>query len=98
MAVDLDNLFDGRRLKERRRDALLDAEDDAVRRGDADGGGAELDGLERVLDLEEAAFGGEGVDAPVWGAASAASAGGAAQGAAWRGVGGEGSYRIRILP
>jgi len=60
VAVDLDNLLDRRGLEQGRRDALLDAEDDALGGGDADGGAAELDGLERVLDLEEAAFGREG--------------------------------------
>lgn len=60
VAVDLDNLLDGRGLEQGRGHALLDAENDALRGGDADGGGAELDGLEGVLDLEEAAFGGEG--------------------------------------
>jgi hypothetical protein len=64
--VDFDDLFDGGGLEEGRGDALLDAEDDALRGGDADGSGAELDGFEGVFDLEEAAFGGEGVDAPVW--------------------------------
>lgn len=58
--VDLDNLLDRRRLEQRRRHALLDAQDHALGRGHADGRAAELDGLERVLDLEEAAFGGEG--------------------------------------
>jgi hypothetical protein len=65
VAVNLDNLLDRRRLEQGRRDALLDAEDDALGRGDADGCAAELDGLEGVFDLEEAAFGGEGVDATV---------------------------------
>jgi hypothetical protein len=58
--VDLDNLLDRRRLEQGRRDALLDAQDDALGRGHADGRAAELDSLERVFDLEEAAFGGEG--------------------------------------
>ena len=65
MAVNLDNLLDRRRLEQGRGDALLDSQDDALRGGDADGGGAELDGLEGVFDLEEAALGGEGVDAPI---------------------------------
>lgn len=60
MAVDLDNLFNRVGLEEGRRDALLDAEDDTLGGGDADGGGAELDGFQRVFDLEEAALGGEG--------------------------------------
>lgn len=67
VAVDLDNLFDRRRLEEGGGDALLDAEDDALRGGDANGRGAELDGLEGVFDLEETTFGGEGVDASVCG-------------------------------
>ncbi len=65
VAVDFDNLLDGRGLEQGGGDALLDAEDDALGGGDADGRGAELDGLEGVFDLEEAAFGGEGVDASV---------------------------------
>jgi len=58
--VDLDNLLDRRGLEQGGGDALLDAQDHAVASGDADGGAAQLDGLERVLDLEEAALGGEG--------------------------------------
>lgn len=65
MAVNLDNLLDRGRLEEGGGDALLDAEDDTLRGGDANGRGAELDGLEGVFDLEETAFGGEGVDASV---------------------------------
>lgn len=65
VAVDLDDLLDRRRLEQGRGDALLDAEDDALGGGDADGRGAELDSLEGVFDLEETAFGGEGVDSPV---------------------------------
>lgn len=66
VAVNLDNLLDRRRLEEGRGDALLDAEDDALGGGDADSRGAELDGLEGVFDLEETAFGGEGIDSPIW--------------------------------
>lgn len=66
VAVDFDNLLDRRRLEQGGCDALLDAEDDALGGGDANRRGAQLDGLERVFDLEEAAFGGEGVDSPVW--------------------------------
>lgn len=58
--VDLDDLLDGRGLEEGGGDALLDAEDDALRGSDADSRAAELDGFERVLDLEETSFGGEG--------------------------------------
>lgn len=65
VTVDLDNLLDGRGLEEGRGDTLLNTEDDALRGGDADGRGAKLDGLEGVFDLEETAFGGEGVDSPV---------------------------------
>lgn len=65
VAVDLDNLLDGRGLEQGGGDALLDAEDDALVGGDADGRAAQLDGLEGVLNLEEAALGGEGVDTPV---------------------------------
>jgi hypothetical protein len=65
VAVDFDDLLDRGCLEEGRRDALLDAEDDTLGGGDADGGGAELDGLEGVLDLEKTALGGEGVDAAV---------------------------------
>lgn len=58
--VDLDDLLDGGGLEEGGGYTLLDAEDDTFRGGDADGCAAELDGFEGVLDLEEAAFGGEG--------------------------------------
>lgn len=64
--VDLDYLFHGGRLEQGRRHALLDAQHHALRRGDADGCAAELDGLEGVFDLEQAAFWGEGVDSSVW--------------------------------
>jgi hypothetical protein len=87
VAVNLDNLLDRRRLEQGRRDALLDAEDDALGRGDADGCAAELDGLEGVFDLEEAAFGGEGVDAAVWRVKKAVSKlqeGMEAAGTSWR--------------
>lgn len=67
VAVDLDDLLDGRGLEQGGGDALLDAEDDALRGGDADGRGPELDRLEGVFDLEETAFGGESVDSPVCG-------------------------------
>lgn len=66
VTVDLNNLLDGRGLEEGRGDTLLNTENDTLRGGDADGRGAELDGLEGVFDLEETAFGGEGVDSPVW--------------------------------
>lgn len=66
MAVDLDNLLNGGGLEEGGGDSLLDAEDNTLGCGYADGRGAELDGLERVFDLEETTFGGEGVDASVW--------------------------------
>jgi hypothetical protein len=60
MAVNLDNLLDRRRFEQRRGYALLDTQDDALRGGDADGGGAELDCLKGVFDLEETPFRGEG--------------------------------------
>lgn len=60
VAVDLDNLLDRRRLQQGRGHPLLHAQHDALRRRHADGCAAQLDGLERVFDLEEAAFGGEG--------------------------------------
>ena len=76
VAVDLDDLLDGGGLEEGRRHSLLDAQDNTLRCGDADGGAAKLDGFEGVLDLEEAAFGGEGA----WGVlAWARGAGGGGQ-------------------
>ena len=56
VAVDFDDLFDARRLEQRGGESLLDSQDDAVRGLDADSSGPELDGLDGVLDLEEAAF------------------------------------------
>lgn len=85
MPVDFDNLFDGGGLEEGGGDALLDAEDDAAAGGDADGRGPELDCFERVFDLEEAAFGGEGA-AVVW------LEGGC--GGGWLGERGGGAYLI----
>lgn len=60
VAVDFDNLFDGRGLEEGGGYTFLDAEDDAAAGCDADCGTAQLDCFEGVFDLEEAAFGGEG--------------------------------------
>lgn len=60
VAVDLDNLLDRRCLEQGRRDSLLDAQHDTLACSDSDGGAAQLDGLETVFDLEEAAFGREG--------------------------------------
>jgi hypothetical protein len=60
VAVDLDDLFDGGGLEERRGHPLLDPQDYALRGGDTDCCAAELDGFEGVLDLEETAFGGKG--------------------------------------
>lgn len=65
VAIDLDNLLNGGGLEEGRGHALLDAEDDTFGGGDANGGGAELDGFKRVFDLEQAAFGGKGIDPPI---------------------------------
>lgn len=87
MAVDFDNLFDGGGLEEGGGDALFDAEDNAAAGGDADGGAAELDCFERVFDLEEAAFGGEGA-AVVWLEGGCGRGGGG-----WVGEGG-GAYLI----
>lgn len=83
MPVDFDYLFDGGGLEEGGGDALFDAEDDAAAGGDADGRAAELDCFERVFDLEEAAFGGEGAGVVV-------------RGWVWRGVfgGRGGAYLI----
>lgn len=66
VAVDFDNLLDGRGFEEGGCDSLFDAEDDALGRGNANGGGSELDSLQGVLNLEETALGGECVDPPVW--------------------------------
>ena len=96
VAVDLDNLLNRRRLEEGRGYALLDAEDYALRGGDADGRGAELDGLKGVFDLEETALWGEGVDTSVCGQGAKRLALGD-----WRGrgaIGGMGACRILILP
>lgn len=65
MPVYLDDLLDGGSLKQGRGHALLDTQDNALIRRDADGRAAELDGLEGVLDLEKTAFRGEGIDTPV---------------------------------
>jgi hypothetical protein len=63
--VNLDNLFNRRGLEEGRCHALFDTEHDALIGRYADCCGAELDGFEGVLDLEETAFWGKGVDSPV---------------------------------
>lgn len=65
VSVNFDNLFNGRGLEEGGCHALFDTEHDTFVGRNADCSGAELDGFERVLDLEETAFWGEGVDAPV---------------------------------
>lgn len=65
VTVDLHDLFDRAALEELGLDALLYAEDDAFFRCDADGSRAELDGLERILDLEQASLWREGVHSPV---------------------------------
>lgn len=65
VAVDLDNFLDGGGLEQGRGHTLLDTQNHTLVGCDADGSGAELDGFEGVLDLEEAAFGGEGVDTPI---------------------------------
>lgn len=66
--VDLDNLLYAVRLEERRRHALLDPQHDALAGRHADGRRAQLDGFERVLNLEEAPFWGEGAGGRVRGA------------------------------
>ena len=63
--VDLRDLLDAPRLEEGRRQALLDREDRALLRLQADGRRAELYRLDGVLHLEEPSLGGEGVHAPV---------------------------------
>ena len=60
MSIDFDNLLYGGGFEKRAGDALFNTQDDSRGCGNADGGAAELDGFERVFDLEEAAFGGEG--------------------------------------
>ena len=60
VGVDLDDLLDGGGLHERAGDPLLDRQDDALGGLDPDGSGAQLDGLEGVLYLEEAALRGIG--------------------------------------
>lgn len=65
MAVDLDNFLDRGGLEEGGGDTLLNAKDDAFGGCDTDGCRAEFDGFERVFDLKEAAFGGEGIDSPI---------------------------------
>jgi len=63
--VDFDYLFDGGGFEEGGGYTLFDAEEDAMGCCYAYGCGAELDGFKRVFDLEEAAFGGEGVYATI---------------------------------
>ena len=63
--VDLHDLLDRVRVQQRRREPLLDGEDHALRGPNPDRRRPELDGLDRVLHLEEAALGAEGVHAPV---------------------------------
>ncbi len=65
MAVDLVDLLHRRGLDQHRGQTLLHGQDHALRGGDADGGRAQLDGLDGVLHLEQAALGREGVDAAV---------------------------------
>lgn len=60
VTVDFDDLLDRGGFEERGGHALLDAEDYALRSGDANGGAAKFDGFEGVFDLEEPTFGGEG--------------------------------------
>lgn len=65
MCVDFHDLFDRVVFEQGGLDALLYAEDYAFVGFDADGGRAELDGFDCVFYLEEATFGGEGVDTAV---------------------------------
>lgn len=65
VAVDFDNLLDGGGLEQRGGHALLDTQHHAFVGCNANRGRAELDGFKGVLDLEEAAFWGEGVDTPI---------------------------------
>jgi hypothetical protein len=58
--VDLHNLLHGACLQQCACHSLLHAEYDTLASLDSDGGAAELDGFERVFDLEETAFRGEG--------------------------------------
>ncbi len=60
-----DNFLDGVRFHQGRGDPLLDGDDNSLGGLDPDSRGAQLDGLDGVLDLEEATLGGEGVDAAV---------------------------------
>ena len=61
VTVDLDDLLDAGGFHQRTRDPLLHGEDDSLAGLDADGGAAELDGLDGVLHLEQPPLGGEGV-------------------------------------
>ena len=58
--VNLYNLLHGARLQQCARHSLLHTKDNTLASLDSDGGAAEFDGLERVFDLEETAFGREG--------------------------------------
>ena len=63
--VDLHDFLDRACLEQRRLHALLDAEHDALGRHNAHGRRAELDGLKRILDLEQPPLGRECIDTPV---------------------------------
>ena len=65
VGVDLGDLLHGGRVEEGAGQALLDGQDAAALGLEADGGGAQLDGLDGILDLEQAALGAEGVDSSV---------------------------------
>jgi len=65
VSVNLVDLLDRVGLDQRRRHALLDDEDGALLGLDADHRRAHLDGLHRVLNLEQTALGAERVDATV---------------------------------
>ena len=63
--IDLGNLLDGGRVEEGTGQALLDGQDATALGLEADGRRAELDRLDGILDLEEAALRAEGVDSSV---------------------------------
>jgi len=63
--VNLNDLLHGARLQKRAGHSLFHTEDNALTGLDSDGCAAKLDGFEGVFDLEETAFGREGVDATI---------------------------------
>lgn len=65
VGVDLGDLLHGGGVEEGAGQALLDGQDATALGLEADGRRAELDGLDGILDLEEAALRAEGVDSSV---------------------------------